>query len=176
MRAMGAYRVAMPRPSSSPSSRRTATTTIAGVEVPVDKRLLLAIVAALVLFAVVGGVYLGLGAGQGSPVKQDAASDAVSAGAPDLGASSQMELMTGKSALGGSSAVAPTEPGAIVAPGGVELQRQDPVATAAPAADPMASDASAAEGEAPVDGGVTPADENPASAPLAEPAAEPASH
>ena len=56
MRAMGAYRVAMPRPSSSPSSRRTATTTIAGVEVPVDKRLLLAIVAALVLFAVVGGV------------------------------------------------------------------------------------------------------------------------
>ncbi|MFZ1365735.1 MAG: hypothetical protein WAS90_12685 [Brachymonas denitrificans] len=129
----------MSLPRSNDSSRRDQATTIAGLRLPFDKRWALLIAAALVLIAVAGGVYLGLGAGQGSPVKQDAASDAASAGAPDLGASAQMEMITGKSALGGSSAVMPTEPGAIVAPGGVELQRQDPAPEAAPPAEPMAS-------------------------------------
>ena len=129
----------MSLPRSNDSSRRDQATTIAGLRLPFDKRWALLIAAALVLIAVAGGVYLGLGAGQGSPVKQDAASDAASSGAPDLGASAQMEMITGKSALGGSSAVMPTEPGAIVAPGGVELQRQDPAPEAAPHAEPMAS-------------------------------------
>lgn len=132
----------MPFPTSNDSARRTDAVTVAGVRLPFDKRMLLLIAAALVLFAVVGGVFLGMGAGQGSPVKQDAASNPLGAEAPDLGASAQMELMTGKSALGGSSASLPVEPGAIVAPGGVELQRQDPVPAAPSAATPSASEPS----------------------------------
>lgn len=99
---------------------------------------------ALIIFAVVAGLYLGSGAGQGSPVKQDAASGVAEGAAPDLGASAQMSRITGKAPLGGSSSSQPPvgsgEPGAIVAPGGVELQRPDPAAVAVPAR-PAASDA-----------------------------------
>ena len=117
--------------------------------------LLLALVVLLVVVAVLGGLYVGKGAGQGIPVKADGASDIT--GTPDgqgIGLANQGAKLLGKDLhvpgklpQGGTPPA--NEPGAIVAPGGVELQRPEtPVESAAV---PASGDGAAVATQAPVD-------------------------
>lgn len=167
----------MPNFPDSSASRKTSLRTF----FPFDRRWLLAIAALLVVIAVIGGVYIGLGAGQGSPVKQEGVSGAAANGAPDLAASAQMEALTGKSALGGASAVTPAEAGGIVAPGGVELQRPEVAAPvhAAPASvqepEPGAGEALPAD-QPPGEPAAAPLTTHPDTPVLIQPGAAPASH
>ena len=96
-------------------------------------RLLLLAAVALVLFAVLAGIWLGRGAGSdGSPVREDGAAELTvhggAASAAALDASAQTEELTGRPPLQGQADPARQQEGAIVAPGGVELQRHPPEA------------------------------------------------